>query len=58
MGFAVVVLRSARPVVRASEGVVVRSSLVVAFLFAGPCRLEVEVDVALLAQPAERGSPW
>lgn len=57
-GLAVVVLRSARVVVRASElGVVVRSGRVVAAFFAGPSRLDDAVEVALLAQPAERGRP-
>ena len=56
--FAVAVLRSARAVVRTSEpGVVVRSGLVAAVLFAGPGRPDGVFEVVLLAQPAVRGSP-
>jgi len=56
-GLATVVF--ARAVIRTSAelGVVVRCGLVVTTLFAGPDRLEVAVEAALLAQPAVRGSP-
>lgn len=49
-------LRSARAVLRTSElGVIVRGGLVVTVLFPG--RLDVAAEVAVLAQPAERGRP-